>query len=130
MQRPCFALAVLLGTIASSLAMVSTANSQSPAVAVIELPGPAASVGIIHEVAVTLVLGQSIDIGSDDWLAECEAPEQSHCSANYDCDYDCNYDCDYDCVFLLSYTNDKQYIVCVDLGTPFQWECVGPTDVT
>jgi hypothetical protein len=107
MQRPCFALAVLLGSIASSLVMVSTANSQSPVVAVIELPGPAASVGIIHEVAVTLVLGQSIDIGSDDWLAECEAPEQSHCSANYDCDYDCDYDCQVEPIVATTPTSNQ-----------------------
>ena len=56
MQRPCFALAVLLGSIASSMLVVGTANSQSLAVAVIELPGPSVSGDFLEDSAIGVAL--------------------------------------------------------------------------
>lgn len=71
MQRPCFALAVLLGSMATSMLMVRTVNSQSPAIALIELPGPVCVSGGIEEAStISVVLGQSVDTGDDDCLDE------------------------------------------------------------
>ena len=68
MQRPCFALAVLLGSLTSSVLVVSKVNSQSLAMAVIELPGPASISGSVVEAsAISVVLGQSIDTEDDGW---------------------------------------------------------------
>ena len=68
MQRPCFALAVLLGTMASSVLVVGRVHSQLPAVASTTLPSPSSTYGNVSCVqSVSIVRGQSVDAGYESW---------------------------------------------------------------
>jgi hypothetical protein len=71
MQRSCFALAVLLGSMASSVLVVGSVHSQPAAIAVTVLPGPASIGGFVTGTpTVTIVLGQSVDADDDRWWEE------------------------------------------------------------
>ena len=68
MQRPCFALAVLLGSMASSVLVVGRVHSQLPATASMALPSPSSTFGSVSSVSsVSVVLGQSVDVGYESW---------------------------------------------------------------
>lgn len=70
MQRPCFALAVLLGSMASSVLVVGRTHSQLPVTASMTLPSPSSTHGYLSfsgGSTVAVVLGQSMDVGYESW---------------------------------------------------------------